>query len=83
MRLLLAELRGRCPESGAISRAVLRRSRGRSRTFDRQQDDARVVVGDHVGVAVFGFVHFQVGVLPGELLAGVNGLQELGRKTQE
>lgn len=52
-------------------------------TFDGQQDDARVVVGDHVGVAVFGLVHFQVGVLPGELLAGVNGLQKLGRKTQE
>lgn len=43
-------------------------------TFDGQQDDARVVVGNHVGVAVLGLVHFEVGVLPGELLARVNGL---------
>lgn len=49
-------------------------------TFNGQQDDARVVVGNHVGVSVFGLVHFEVGVLPGELLARVNGLQELGEK---
>lgn len=39
-----------------------------------------MVVGNHVRIAVFGFVHFEVGVLPGELLARVNGLEESGRK---
>lgn len=52
-------------------------------TFNGQQDDARVVVGDHVGVTVLGLVHFEVGVLPGELLARVNGLEESGKKTRE
>lgn len=33
-----------------------------------------MVVGDHVCIAVFGFIHFQVGVLPGELLPRINGL---------
>lgn len=53
------------------------------RTFDGQQDDPGVVVGNHVGVAVLGLVHFQVGVLPGELLARVDGLQGLGKETGE
>lgn len=42
-----------------------------------------MVVGDHVCVTVFGLVHFQVGVLPGELLTRVNGLEESGKKTEE
>lgn len=42
-----------------------------------------MVVGNHVCVTVFGLVHFEVGVLPGELLARVNGLEELGKKTEE
>lgn len=42
-----------------------------------------MVVGDHVCVTVFGLVHFQVGVLPGELLTRVNGLEESGEKTAE
>lgn len=37
-----------------------------------------MVVRDDVSVAVFGLVDFQVGMLPGELLAGVDGLE---RKT--
>lgn len=43
-------------------------------TFNWSQNDPGVVVRYHVGVAVFGLVHFQVGVLPGELLTGVDGL---------
>lgn len=35
-----------------------------------------MVVGNDVGVAVLGLVHFQVGMLPCELLAWVNGLRE-------
>lgn len=42
-----------------------------------------MVIGNHVRVTVFGLVHFKVGVLPGELLARVNGLEELGKKTEE
>lgn len=61
--------------------AQTRRS-GDSGTFDGQEDDARVVVGDHVGVAVLGLVHFEVGVLPRELLARVDGLQESGKETE-
>ena len=37
-----------------------------------------MVVGDDVGVAVLGLVHLQVGVLPRELLPGVNRLQGTG-----
>ena len=47
-------------------------------TFDGLEDDTRVVVGDDVGIAVFGFVHFQVGVLPRELLARIDGLRGRG-----
>lgn len=43
-------------------------------TFDGSQDHTRVVVGDDVGVTIFGLVHLQVGVLPGELLARINRL---------
>lgn len=43
-------------------------------TFDGSQDDTGVVVGDDVGVTIFGLVHLQVGVFPGELLARINGL---------
>lgn len=43
-------------------------------TVDGRQDDTRVVVGDDVGVTIFGLVHLQVGVFPGELLARIDGL---------
>lgn len=43
-------------------------------TFDGRQDDTGVVVGDDVGVTIFGLVHLQVGVFPGELLARIDGL---------
>ena len=33
-----------------------------------------MVVGDDIGIAVLGLVHFQVGVLPRKLLARVDGL---------
>ena len=42
-----------------------------------------MVVGNHVRITVFGLVHFEVGVLPGELLARVNGLEESGTKMEE
>lgn len=45
-------------------------------TFNWSQNDAGVVIGDDVGVAVLGFVDLQVGVLPGELLSWIDGLQE-------
>ena len=41
-----------------------------------------MVVRDNVGVAVLGFVHLQVGVLPRELLTGVNRLQHTSVTTQ-
>lgn len=47
---------------------------GVSLTLDGSQDDAGVVVGDDVGITILGFIHLQVGVLPGELLARINGL---------
>lgn len=37
-----------------------------------------MVVGDDVGIAVLGLVHLQVGVVPRELLAGLNALVLLG-----
>lgn len=45
------------------------------------QDDPGVVVGYDVSVAVFGLVDFQVGMLPGELLTGVNGLRRNNKHT--
>lgn len=45
-----------------------------SLTLNRSQDDAGVVVGDDVGVTIFGLVHLQVGVFPGELLAWIDRL---------
>lgn len=56
---------------------------GTIHTFNGQQDDPRVVVGDDVGVAVLGLVHLQVGVLPGELLPRVDGLEGLRKETGE
>ena len=44
-------------------------------TVDSGEQDSGVVVRDHVGVSVLWFVHLQVGVLPRELLTGVDGLQ--------
>lgn len=46
-----------------------------SLTLDGSQDDAGVVVGDDVGVTIFGLVHLQVGVFPGELLAWIDRLK--------
>lgn len=53
-----------------------------SLTLNRSQDDAGVVIGDDVGVTIFGLVHLQVGVLPGELLAWINRLMG-GRGRQD
>ncbi len=49
-----------------------------SLTLDGSQDNAGVVVGDDVGVSIFGLVHLQVGVFPGELLAWINRLMGEG-----
>lgn len=43
------------------------------------KDHARVVVRDHVGVSVLGLVHLQRGVVPGELLAGLDALRTRSR----
>lgn len=40
------------------------------------QNDAGVVIGDDVGVSVLGLVDLQVGMLPGELLSWIDGLEE-------
>lgn len=45
-----------------------------SLTLNGSQDDAGVVVGDDVGVTIFGLVHLQVGMLPGELLPRIDRL---------
>lgn len=52
-------------------------------TFDGSQDDSGVIVGDDVGVAIFGLVHLQVGVFPGELLARVNRLVTVPRPEEK
>lgn len=45
-----------------------------SLTLDGSQDDARVIVGNDVGITIFGLVHLQVGMFPGELLAWIDRL---------
>lgn len=52
-----------------------------SLTLDGSQDDTGVVVGDDVGVTIFGLVHLQVGVFPGELLPWIDRLMR-GRGRQ-
>lgn len=52
---------------------------GAGLTINGSQDDPGVVVGDDVGVAIFGLVHLQVGVFPGELLAWVDRLMTVPR----
>jgi len=47
-----------------------------SLTLDGSQDDTGMVIGNDVGIAVLWFIDLQVGVLPRELLTGVNGLQQ-------
>lgn len=49
-------------------------------TINGGQHDSGVIVSDDVCIAVLGLVDLQVGVFPGELLAGVNRLQN--RKTK-
>lgn len=49
-------------------------------TIYGRQHDSGVIVGDDVSVAVFGLVHLHVGVLPGELLARIDGLESEQRK---
>lgn len=51
-------------------------------TVDGGQDDAGVVVGDDVGVTIFGLVHLQVGMFPGELLAWIDRLMGGGGQRQ-
>ena len=40
----------------------------------RLQDNTRVVVRDHVGIAILWLVVFKVGVVPGELLPRLDAL---------
>lgn len=54
-----------------------------SLTLDGSQDDTGVVVGDDVGVTIFGLVHLQVGVFPGELLAWIDRLAEHAHTNRE
>lgn len=41
-----------------------------------------MVVGDDVGVTIFGLVHLQVGMFPGELLAWIDRLTGEGRQAK-
>lgn len=52
-------------------------------TVNWSQYDTGVVIGDDVGVAILGFVDFQVRVLPGELLSWIDGLQKRRRGTTQ
>lgn len=45
-------------------------------TLDAGENNSGVVVGNDVGVAVLWFVDLQVGVLPCELLTGIDRLQD-------
>lgn len=54
---------------------------GGIRTIDGGEHHPGVVVGDDVCIAVLWFIHFHVGVLPGELLAWVDGLQQRRRRS--
>lgn len=51
-------------------------------TIDGGEHHPGVVIGDDVCIAVLWFVHFHVGVLPGELLARVDGLQQRRRRSR-
>ena len=37
-----------------------------------------MIVGDDVGVSIFGFIHFQIGIVPSELLSRFDGFVFLG-----
>lgn len=49
-------------------------------TVNAGQHDPGVVVRDDISIAVLWFVDLQVGILPGELLAGVNRLIDTEEK---
>lgn len=49
-------------------------------TVNAGQHDPGVVVRDDISIAVLWFVDLQVGILPGELLAGVNRLMDTQKK---
>lgn len=49
---------------------------GGTLTIDGGEHHPGVVVGDDVCIAVLWLVHFHVGILPGELLARVDGLEQ-------
>lgn len=49
-------------------------------TLNAGENDPGVVVGNDVSVAILWFVHLQVGVLPCELLPGVDGLEEMRKE---
>lgn len=52
-------------------------------TVNAGQHDPGVVVRDDVSIAVLWFVDLQVGILPGELLAGVNRLMDTIEKKKD
>lgn len=53
-----------------------------SLTVNGSQDDTGVVVGDDVGITIFGLVHLQVGMFPGELLPWIDRLTRVGSSRQ-
>lgn len=49
-------------------------------TLNAGENDPGVVVRDDISVAILWFVHLQVGVLPRELLPGVDRLLEMRKE---
>lgn len=52
-------------------------------TLNAGEYDSGVIIGNDVSIAVLWFVDLQVGVLPCELLTGVDGLQHTKDKVKE
>ena len=60
----------------------VKRSAERTLTINRGEHHPGVVVGDDVSVAILWLVDLHVGILPGELLARIDGLHERGMKEE-
>lgn len=52
-------------------------------TLNAGENDPGVVVGNDIGVAILWFIHLQVGVLPCELLPGVDRLEEMRKEVSD
>lgn len=62
---------------------VKKKRETRELTLNAGENDPGMVVGNDIGVAILWFIHLQVGVLPCELLPGVDRLQETGKEVSQ